>query len=91
MPRKAKNESAVPAAPTELPFRLLRQTDTMAMLGGISRWTLNRIVSSGELPVVMVGETPMYDLRGLERYVRRHTVGKGNEPAEATRRGAVGA
>ncbi len=51
------------------------------MLGGISRWTLHRLVNSGELPVVMVGDTPTYDEREIERYIRRLTVRRGQGKA----------
>lgn len=58
---------------TSPPRRLMKTTEACEYLS-ISRYTLNRLVHSGDLPVVQIGDGCKWllDLKDLEAFVGRY-------------------
>ena len=56
-------------------------------LGGVSRWTIQRAVDSGELACVRIGVRVMFDQADLNAFIRTHRVPQ-TKKAEVRRRTA---
>lgn len=64
MPKKEIGRQPVP--------RLVYRKFELAEALGVSRWTLDRIIASGELGTTVVGTTAVVPVAEVERYLKRH-------------------
>jgi excisionase family DNA binding protein len=62
----AKTKNATP------PARLAYSVAELAASFGVSRWTIDRIIRSGELETTKVGSLTIITREEVERYLARH-------------------
>jgi len=55
------------------PARLAYRVEELAAAFGVSRWTVDRIIRSGELETTKVGSLTVITADEVERYLARHT------------------